>query len=63
MPRSPAARSWSRLLPHRETWAVAAGKFLTDPIWWFYLFWSGKFLADQFGVDLKRIGPLVTTST
>jgi ACS family hexuronate transporter-like MFS transporter len=52
---------WGRLLPHRETWAVAAGKFLTDPIWWFYLFWSGKFLADQFGVDLKRIGPPLVT--
>jgi len=52
---------WGRLLPHRETWAVAAGKFLTDPVWWFYLFWSGKFLADQFGVDLKRIGPPLVT--
>lgn len=57
-PQQPgAAISWRRLLPHRETWAVAAGKFLTDPAWWFYLFWSGKFLADRFGVDLKRIGP------
>ena len=36
------------------------GKFLTDPIWWFYLFWSGKFLFDKFGVDLKGVAlPLV----
>ena len=48
---------WSQLLPHRQTWAVAAGKFLTDPIWWFYLFWSAKFFADRFGTDLKKIGP------
>ena len=35
----------------------AAGKFLTDPIWWFYLFWSAKFLSDRFGVDLKTDRP------
>ena len=60
-PEPTAAVPWSSLLPHRQTWAVAAGKFLTDPVWWFYLFWSAKFLADRFGADLKRIGlPLVT---
>src|SRR5262249_42138133 len=48
---------WGLLLRHRQTWAVAAGKFLTDPIWWFYLFWSAKFFADRFGADLKHIGP------
>jgi ACS family hexuronate transporter-like MFS transporter len=48
---------WRRLLPHRQTWAVAAAKYLTDPIWWFYLTWSGPFFADRFDVDLKRIGP------
>jgi ACS family hexuronate transporter-like MFS transporter len=52
---------WRRLLPHRQAWAFAAGKFLTDPIWWFYLFWSGKFLADKFGVSLKTIGPPLIT--
>src|SRR5436190_20738015 len=45
-PPEPATRvPWIQLLPHRQTWAFAAGKFLTDPIWWFYLFWSAKFLA------------------
>jgi ACS family hexuronate transporter-like MFS transporter len=53
--------SWASLLPHRQTWAVAAGKFLTDPIWWFYLFWSAKFFADRFGADLKQIGPPLIT--
>lgn len=51
---------WGALVPHRQTWAIALVKFLTDPIWWFYLFWAGKFLHDKFGVDLKHIGvPLV----
>src|SRR6185312_10996804 len=35
---------WLRLLPHRQTWAFVLGKFLTDPIWWFYLFWLPKYL-------------------
>lgn len=52
---------WRKLLPHRQTWSIAIIKFLTDPIWWFYLFWSGKFFADNFGVDLKRIGPPLVT--
>jgi ACS family hexuronate transporter-like MFS transporter len=48
---------WVELLPHRQTWAIAVGKFLTDPIWWFYLFWSASFLKDRFGADLKQVGP------
>ncbi len=60
-PERPVRVPWRRLWPHRQTWAFAAGKFMTDPIWWFYLFWSGKFLADQFGVDLKTIGPPLIT--
>ena len=35
-----------KLLGFRQTWAFALGKFLTDPIWWFYLFWLPAFLAD-----------------
>lgn len=52
---------WLPLLSHRQTWAFAMGKFLTDPVWWFYLFWSGKFFAERFGVSIKTIGaPLIT---
>ena len=55
-----AAIPWSRLLPHRQTWAFAAGKFLTDPIWWLYLFWVPDFLGRNHGLDLKTMGlPLV----
>lgn len=52
---------WARLLPHRQTWAFAIGKFMTDPIWWFYLFWLPDFLNKKYGLDLKSLGlPLMT---
>ena len=47
--------SWLKLLPKRETWAFALTT-VTDGVWWFYLFWGAKFLAEQFGVDIKNIG-------
>jgi ACS family hexuronate transporter-like MFS transporter len=39
--------SWFRLLTFRQTWAFFIGKFLTDPIWWFFLFWLPSFLAGE----------------
>jgi ACS family hexuronate transporter-like MFS transporter len=42
--------SWFRLLSFRQTWAFVLGKFLTDPIWWFYLFWLPDFLESQYGL-------------
>jgi ACS family hexuronate transporter-like MFS transporter len=61
-PTEPAVDvSWLELLRHRQAWAFAVGKFLTDSIWWFYLFWFPLFMADQFGFDLRTIGlPLIT---
>jgi ACS family hexuronate transporter-like MFS transporter len=61
-PPDPTAKvPWLTLLRFRQTWAFAAGKFLTDSIWWFYLFWFPLFMADRFGVDLKNIGlPMIT---
>ena len=51
---------WRRLLPYRQTWAFAIGKFMTDPIWWIYLFWLPDFLKKAYGIDLKSVGlPLV----
>jgi ACS family hexuronate transporter-like MFS transporter len=47
---------WRDILIHREAWAIAVGKLLADPIWWFYLFWGAKFLNTKYGVDLKDIG-------
>ena len=52
---------WRELLPYRQTWAFAIGKFLTDAVWWFYVFWFGKFTNEQFGVNLKTIGPPMIT--
>lgn len=50
---------WSKVIGVRETWAFAAAK-TTDAVWWFFLFWGGKYLADQYGLDIKALGlPLV----
>lgn len=40
--------SWGKLLLYKQTWAFAIGKFLTDPVWWFYLFWLPDFLEKQY---------------
>lgn len=46
---------WVRLFSKKETWAFAFGKLLTDPIWWFYLFWFPKYLQETFGLSLPQI--------
>jgi len=48
---------WAQLLRYRQTWAFAIGKFMTDPIWWLYLFWIPDFLNRNHGIDLKTVGP------
>ncbi len=40
--------SWSKLLGYKQTWAFAVGKFLTDGVWWFFLFWLPAYLKDQY---------------
>jgi ACS family hexuronate transporter-like MFS transporter len=51
---------WSSLLRLRQTWAFAIGKFLTDPIWWFYLYWLPKFLDARYGIKLASVAlPLI----
>jgi ACS family hexuronate transporter-like MFS transporter len=51
---------WLQLLRHRQTWAFVIGKFMTDPIWWFFLFWLPKFLNSEYGLSLLGLGaPLV----
>jgi ACS family hexuronate transporter-like MFS transporter len=45
---------WSKVLPLKETWVFAIGKFLTDPIWWFYLFWLPRYLQTTFGLSLSE---------
>ncbi|MBO0723906.1 MAG: MFS transporter, partial [Blastocatellia bacterium] len=59
-PDKGARITWARLLPHRQTWSFAIGKFMTDPIWWIYLFWLPDFLQKKYGIDLKSVGlPLI----
>jgi len=51
---------WVKLLGYRQTWAFAAGKFLTDPIWWLYLFWLPSYFTSKFHLDLSHLGlPLI----
>ncbi len=51
---------WLQLLPHRQTWAFAAGKFMTDPVWWFFLFWLPKYFNTTYQLELKGLAlPLV----
>lgn len=51
---------WLRILGHKQTWAFAIAKFMTDQAWWFYLFWIPGFLNRQYHMNLTQIGlPLV----
>lgn len=47
--------SWGKLLGFKQTWAFAVGKFLTDGVWWFYLFWLPDFLNEQYGLGKTQI--------
>ncbi len=59
-PDPPEKVSWVKIITYRQTWAFAIGKFLTDPIWWLYLFWLPKFFNEKHGLGLTKIGlPLV----
>ena len=60
-PDPPAEKiPWLRLIPHRQTSAFAIGKYLTDPIWWFYLYWIPGFLREHHKLDLAgTAAPLI----
>jgi MFS transporter, ACS family, hexuronate transporter len=61
-PQEPTSEKvpWVKLLKYRQTWAFIIGKFMTDPIWWFYLYWLGLFLNKNFGLTITALGlPLV----
>ncbi|MGV3530586.1 MAG: MFS transporter [Flavisolibacter sp.] len=48
---------WTQLLGLRQTWVFIVGKVLTDPIWWFFLFWLPSYFADAFNLDLTKPSP------
>lgn len=51
---------WRRLLGCRQTWAFSIAKFLTDPIWYFYLFWLPSYFSAKFNLNLSHLGlPLI----
>ncbi len=47
---------WTAALRYPQTWGFALGKFLTDPVWWFYLFWLPPYLFDARSLNLTEIG-------
>ncbi len=58
VPVTPATREgWLSVLKLRQTWAFALAKFLTDPIWWLFLFWLPDFLHRRHGLELAQFGP------
>jgi ACS family hexuronate transporter-like MFS transporter len=46
---------WAKLFSYRQTWAFIVGKFMADPVWWFYLYWLPKFLDAKYGVKLAQV--------
>jgi ACS family hexuronate transporter-like MFS transporter len=55
---------WPDLFKYRQTWCFIAGKFMTDPVWWFFLFWLPDYFHGTFNLDLKNPGwPLVVVYT
>jgi ACS family hexuronate transporter-like MFS transporter len=56
-PRGAGQVPYTELLKRRATWAFLIGKFMTDPVWWFYLFWIPGFLQLKYHVNLLQMGP------
>jgi ACS family hexuronate transporter-like MFS transporter len=60
VPPSGPQPGWWTLLGYRQAWAFMLGKFLTDPVWWFLLFWLPDFFSKRFSLNLSHLGlPLV----
>ncbi len=56
--------SWVKLFGIRQTWAFVFGKLLTDPIWWFFLFWLPSYFSTTFNLNMKSLGlPLIIVYT
>lgn len=55
--------SWSKLLTYRQTWSFFLGKFLTDPVWWFYLFWLPAFLSGENARKIEQFRALTPNFT
>ncbi|HLK27221.1 MAG TPA: MFS transporter [Puia sp.] len=53
--------SWLKLLSKKQTWTFVLGKFLTDPVWWFYLFWIPSYFNTTYSLDIKKSAIHVST--
>ena len=53
--------SWAKLISYKQTWAFLLGKFFTDPIWWFYLFWVPSYFNSVYKLDLQQSWVYVST--
>jgi MFS transporter, ACS family, hexuronate transporter len=53
--------SWQKIISIKQTWAFVFGKFLTDPIWWFYLFWIPSYFNTTYSLDIKGSAIYVST--
>jgi ACS family hexuronate transporter-like MFS transporter len=53
---SPRRLTWRELLRYRQVWAVVVGRFLTDPIWWLYVFWLPSYFQEARGFSLAQVG-------
>lgn len=51
---SRASIPWRKLLTYRQAWSLILVRFLTDPIWWFFLFWLPDFFSKHFGYNIKE---------
>ncbi len=55
---------WFKLLKYKQTWAFSFGKFMTDGVWWFYLFWLPAYLKAQYGMTGMQVAfPLAVLYT
>jgi MFS transporter, ACS family, hexuronate transporter len=56
-PESATKIPWLDLFGYSQTWAFVVAKFMTDPIWWFFVFWLPKYLNSKYGLTLTSLGP------
>ena len=54
--RAQSRPRWVHLLTYRQTWAIVMGRFITDPIWWLYIFWLPSYLQEARGFSLREVG-------
>jgi len=47
---------WRELLRYRQVWAIVVGRFVTDPIWWLYVFWMPSYFQEARGFSLQQVG-------